>query len=395
MSEPGSGSDVVSMKTKAEKKGNKWYLDILFARQARWSLCTLMRTGHWHVKFQMARVLNGNKMWITNGPDADVLIVYAKNDLAAGPRGITAFLIEKGSSPIWLCSFLFVYIKPLRVVECACVIINACVQEWRVSPQHKSWTSLACVDPTLVRLAPLDLLFRLKSDLYNAQELSSLLRTSNLTHILSYLTVLHPVDLWELWGARRKRSRQYWQRRVRAHERPRLWASSTICRTPWVKLIPFPFPSVEQVATRLIVGPSYSIMQAAMDVVLPYVHERTQFGRPIGTFQVWPIPSHHCLLLLETPFLSFSLCVRVCICNTCAVDARQAGWHVYHDECISFLRILCGQVVRSGPSRPQGKMHSQQCNPSSSRDLSSAFSLTCVPFLLLHLYSFLTFFTKK
>jgi isovaleryl-CoA dehydrogenase len=41
-------------------------------------------------------VLNGNKMWITNGPDADVLVVYAKNDLEAGPRGITAFLIEKG-----------------------------------------------------------------------------------------------------------------------------------------------------------------------------------------------------------------------------------------------------------------------------------------------------------
>ena len=41
-------------------------------------------------------VLNGTKMWITNGPDADVLVVYAKTDPAAGPRGITAFLIEKG-----------------------------------------------------------------------------------------------------------------------------------------------------------------------------------------------------------------------------------------------------------------------------------------------------------
>src|SRR5512146_2921154 len=65
MSEPGSGSDVVSMKLKAEKKGDRY-------------------------------VLNGNKMWITNGPDADVLVVYAKTDPAAGPRGITAFLIEKG-----------------------------------------------------------------------------------------------------------------------------------------------------------------------------------------------------------------------------------------------------------------------------------------------------------
>lgn len=65
MSEPGAGSDVVSMKLRAEKRGNRY-------------------------------VLNGNKMWITNGPDADVLVVYAKTDPEAGPRGITAFLIEKG-----------------------------------------------------------------------------------------------------------------------------------------------------------------------------------------------------------------------------------------------------------------------------------------------------------
>ena len=65
MSEPGAGSDVVGMRTRADWKGDRW-------------------------------VLNGNKMWITNGPDADTLVVYAKNDLEAGPRGITAFLIEKG-----------------------------------------------------------------------------------------------------------------------------------------------------------------------------------------------------------------------------------------------------------------------------------------------------------
>ena len=65
MSEPGSGSDVVSMRLRAERKGDRY-------------------------------VLNGNKMWITNGPDADTLVVYAKTDPAAGPRGITAFLIEKG-----------------------------------------------------------------------------------------------------------------------------------------------------------------------------------------------------------------------------------------------------------------------------------------------------------
>ena len=65
MSEPGAGSDVVGMRTRAEKRGDRY-------------------------------VLNGSKMWITNGPNADVLVVYAKTDPAAGPRGITAFLIEKG-----------------------------------------------------------------------------------------------------------------------------------------------------------------------------------------------------------------------------------------------------------------------------------------------------------
>jgi isovaleryl-CoA dehydrogenase len=65
MSEPGAGSDVVGMRTRAEKRGDRY-------------------------------VLNGSKMWITNGPDADTLVVYAKTDPAAGPRGITAFLIEKG-----------------------------------------------------------------------------------------------------------------------------------------------------------------------------------------------------------------------------------------------------------------------------------------------------------
>ena len=65
MSEPGSGSDVVSMRTRADKKGDRY-------------------------------ILNGNKMWITNGSDADTLVVYAKTDLAAGPKGITAFIVEKG-----------------------------------------------------------------------------------------------------------------------------------------------------------------------------------------------------------------------------------------------------------------------------------------------------------
>ena len=85
MSEPGAGSDVVGMRTRAEQRGDRF-------------------------------VLNGSKMWITNGPDADVLVVYAKTDPDAGPRGITAFIIEKGLS--------------------------------RVSPPRRSSTSSACADPT-------------------------------------------------------------------------------------------------------------------------------------------------------------------------------------------------------------------------------------------------------
>ena len=65
MSEPGAGSDVVGMRLRAQRNGDRY-------------------------------VLNGSKMWITNGPDADTLVVYAKTDPDAGPQGITAFLIEKG-----------------------------------------------------------------------------------------------------------------------------------------------------------------------------------------------------------------------------------------------------------------------------------------------------------
>ena len=65
MSETGAGSDVVGMRLRAERKGDRFVLD-------------------------------GTKMWITNGPDADTLAVYARTDPEAGPRGITAFLVEKG-----------------------------------------------------------------------------------------------------------------------------------------------------------------------------------------------------------------------------------------------------------------------------------------------------------
>jgi isovaleryl-CoA dehydrogenase len=66
MSEPGSGSDVTSMKLRADKKGDRY-------------------------------ILNGSKMWITNGPTADVVVVYAKTDTKAGHRGISTFIVEKGT----------------------------------------------------------------------------------------------------------------------------------------------------------------------------------------------------------------------------------------------------------------------------------------------------------
>ena len=65
MSEPGAGSDVIGMRLRADRRGDCY-------------------------------VLNGNKMWITNGPEASTLVVYAKTEPKAGPRGITAFIIEKG-----------------------------------------------------------------------------------------------------------------------------------------------------------------------------------------------------------------------------------------------------------------------------------------------------------
>jgi isovaleryl-CoA dehydrogenase len=64
MSEPNAGSDVVSMKLRADKKGDRY-------------------------------VLNGNKMWITNGPDANTYVIYAKTDIHAGSRGMTAFIVER------------------------------------------------------------------------------------------------------------------------------------------------------------------------------------------------------------------------------------------------------------------------------------------------------------
>ncbi|HEY1941617.1 MAG TPA: isovaleryl-CoA dehydrogenase [Roseiarcus sp.] len=156
MSEPGAGSDVVSMTTRADRKGDRF-------------------------------VINGAKMWITNGPVADTLIVYAKTDPAAGPRGISAFLIERGMNGF------------------------------------STGTKL-------------DKLGMRGSD------------TSEL--IFSDCEVPEENLLGELGrGANVLMSGLDYERVV------------------------------------LAAGP-LGIMQAAMDVVLPYVHERKQFGQPIGAFQL-------------------------------------------------------------------------------------------------------------
>ena len=95
MSESGAGSDVVSMKLRADRKGDRF-------------------------------VLNGSKMWITNGGDADTLIVYAKTDADAGPKGITAFILEKGFKGLSFGRYFFLCAaEPLRRIwfthrfECA------------------------------------------------------------------------------------------------------------------------------------------------------------------------------------------------------------------------------------------------------------------------------------
>src|SRR5690606_20746531 len=156
MSEPGAGSDVVSMRLKAEKKGDRY-------------------------------ILNGNKMWITNGPDADTLIVYAKTDPAVGPKGITPFLIEKG-------------MKGFRP----------------------------------------------------AQKLDKLgMRGSNTAEL-----VFEDCEVPEenVLG--------------KVNEGVRVLMSG-----------------LDYERAVLAAGP-LGIMQACMDVVIPYIHERKQFGAPIGTFQL-------------------------------------------------------------------------------------------------------------
>jgi isovaleryl-CoA dehydrogenase len=156
MSEPGAGSDVVGMKLRADKRGKHY-------------------------------VLNGSKMWITNGPDADVVVVYAKTEPDAGPRGITAFIVEKGM---------------------------------------KGFTT--------------------------AQKLDKLGMRGSDTGELVFNDCEVPEEL--MLG--------------RLNEGVRVLMSG-----------------LDYERAVLAAGP-LGIMRQAMDIVLPYVHERKQFGQPIGTFQL-------------------------------------------------------------------------------------------------------------
>jgi isovaleryl-CoA dehydrogenase len=156
MSEPGAGSDVVGMKLRAERKGDRF-------------------------------ILNGTKMWITNGPCADVLVVYAKTDPAAGPRGITAFLVERG---------------------------------------FKGFST--------------------------AQKLDKLGMRGSDTGELVFEDCAVPAE--NVLGALGK----------------------------GVNVL---MSGLDYERAVLAAGPC-GIMQACMDVVIPYVHERVQFGQPIGAFQL-------------------------------------------------------------------------------------------------------------
>ncbi len=156
MSEPGAGSDVVGMRMRADKRGKTY-------------------------------VLNGTKMWITNGPDADVVVVYAKTEPDAGPRGITAFIVEKG----------------MRGFS-------------------------------------------------TAQKLDKLGMRGSDTGELVFTDCAVPEEL--VLG--------------RLNEGVRVLMSG-----------------LDYERAVLAAGP-LGIMRTAMDIVLPYVHERKQFGQPIGSFQI-------------------------------------------------------------------------------------------------------------
>jgi isovaleryl-CoA dehydrogenase len=188
MSEPGSGSDVVSMQLRAERRGNSY-------------------------------VLTGRKMWITNGPDADVLVVYAKTEPEAGSRGITAFLIERG---------------------------------------FKGFST--------------------------AQKLDKLGMRGSSTSELVFEDCVVPAE--NVLG--------------RENEGVRVLMSGL---------------DYERV---VLAGGPLGLMGAALDLVLPYVHERKQFERPIGTFQLMQAK-------LADMYTEFNASRAYVYCVARACDEKRVG----------------------------------------------------------------------
>lgn len=193
----GSGSDVVSMTTNAKATDGGY-------------------------------VINGSKMWITNGPDADVVIVYVKTDPKAGSRGITAFLIEK-------------------VLDVG---------------------TLALVGPSLTSAC--------RSGYGRVLDVAE-------TRQAGYARLEHVrTRVRELLRPIRERSGGTQPRRRSAHEWPGLRTPGALWGAVGVRSALYPRSGLFRLNDLRL----DRLMQAAMDVVIPYVCEREQFGRKIGTFQV-------------------------------------------------------------------------------------------------------------
>jgi isovaleryl-CoA dehydrogenase len=207
MSEPGAGSDVVSMQLRAEKRGDKY-------------------------------VLNGRKMWITNGPDADVLVVYAKTEPSAGSRGITAFIVERGAEGFTTAQKLDKF--GMRGSSTCELVFNDCA-----------------------------------------------IPASN---------ILGAVNA----GARVLMSGLDYERVVLA-------------------------------------GGPLGLMAAALDVVLPYIHERKQFGQPIGTFELMQAKVADMYAALNASRAYVYTVARACDAGT--VKRRDAA------SCILFAAERATQVA--------------------------------------------------
>jgi isovaleryl-CoA dehydrogenase len=211
MSEPGAGSDVVSMRLTARRSGD-------------------------------AFVLNGSKFWITNGPDADTLVVYAKTDPQAGARGITAFIVEKGT------------------------------QGFSTAPK-------------LDKLG---------------------MRGSNTCELVF---VDCPVPAANILGEEGR------------------GANVLMSGLDYERAV--------------LAGGSLGLMAAALDVVVPYVHERQQFGQPIGEFQLMQAK-------LADMYTTFNACRSYVYAVAAALDRGHAGTRARKDAAGAILFAAEKATWRAG-----------------------------------------------